>query len=125
MAFRVEYRSRLSHARPRARRRLCVRRTPSRIRALASRLGPPQGGIMSRRVGPTRPIAVLLPLVALIAASCAKKQETAENAPPPAESTHAAPAMTDANIAAIVLAADSIDIENGKTAKTKTKNAQV
>src|SRR5262245_59305754 len=65
--------------------------------------------------------------LALSAAGCAKKEEATPTAQtPPPEATSPAPAaMTDANIAAIVVAANTIDVENGELAKTKTKNAGV
>ena len=55
------------------------------------------------------------------ALSCAKKEETATTPPPAAETTPAA--LTDANIAAIVVAANTIDIKNAELAKSKSKNA--
>ena len=69
---------------------------------------------------------VLVLGLALVAVSCGKKDETSEKAaesipPPPA----AMAALTDANIAAIVLAANDADIANGNVAKDKTKNKEV
>jgi|RhiMetdeSRZDD1v2_1073273.scaffolds.fasta_scaffold134025_4 putative membrane protein len=72
--------------------------------------------------------AVLLTIVlALSAAGCAKQEEATPTAqtPPPEATTPAPAAMTDANIAAIVVAANTIDVENGELAKSKTKNASV
>jgi putative membrane protein len=69
-----------------------------------------------------------LGLLTFAAASCGKKESTPESSsttPAPAESTKAAPTITDANIAAIVVAANTADIENGKQAETKSKNADV
>jgi len=69
--------------------------------------------------------ALLILVVAL--ASCAKKQEsTAENTtPPPESSTPPTATLTDANIAAIVTAANDVDVKNGEMAKSKTKNTEV
>jgi len=80
---------------------------------------------MSRRIHSTRlTAAAVLVLFSFAAVSCAKKEETTQTTP--AESTQtAAPALTDANIAAIVVAADKIDIDNGNLAQSKSKNAQV
>lgn len=73
-------------------------------------------------------------LALLVFAGCGKKSETTTSSEstgtamtPPAESTATPPAaaLSDANIAAIVLAANSADIANGKAAKAKTKNADV
>jgi len=58
--------------------------------------------------------------------SCGQKQDqttaqTPEASPAPA----AAPALTDANIAAIVVTANTADIKNGEMAKTNSKNKAV
>lgn len=81
------------------------------------------------------PLVTALAWVALVAvAGCAKKStsETANestgtsmNTPAPAESTGAASGLTDANIAAIVVAANDADVSNGNAAKGKTKNVDV
>jgi putative membrane protein len=60
----------------------------------------------------------------LVAVSCAKKEDSssqtaAETTPPPPAT------LTDANVAAIVLAANDADIDNGNMAKDKTKNSEV
>ena len=57
-------------------------------------------------------------------ASCGKKESATEEAKENA-SEAAKPALSDANIAAIVVAANNADIDNGKQALTKTKNADV
>ena len=71
--------------------------------------------------------AVFVAALALLAASCGKKEESTQSTsstentvPPPTSST-----LSDANIAAIVLAANDADIANGNEAKGKTKNAEV
>ena len=68
-------------------------------------------------------------MLALFAASCEKKEsaekEAAEEKAPPAAEPAPAPALTDANIAAIVLTANKMDIENAKMALGKTKNPAV
>ena len=72
--------------------------------------------------------AVVLSLLALtmLAGSCGKKEESAETTPPPDTTSLPAPvALTDANIAAIVVAANTIDIENAQLAKSTSKNAAV
>ncbi|MGH7726686.1 MAG: DUF4142 domain-containing protein [Candidatus Eiseniibacteriota bacterium] len=62
-------------------------------------------------------------LASVLLPSCAKKTE---EAPPPVTETPApAPALTDANIAAIVVAANTIDIQNAELAKTKASNSAV
>lgn len=73
------------------------------------------------------------------APSCKKKEE-ASSAPPqaapavtesgsaaaePAPAEPAAPALSDAQIAAIVVAANQVDIDNGQLALKKSKNAEV
>jgi putative membrane protein len=68
-------------------------------------------------------------VVSLAFTGCAKK-ETAEQNPPAGDTTGMAPStdtsgLTDANIAAIVVAANSSDIKNGEQAKTKAMNAEV
>ena len=69
-------------------------------------------------------VALLMVLSVLGVGACAKKQEeTTAQTPPPSEPAPAA--VTDANIAAIVVAANTIDVENGELAKSKTKNAEV
>jgi len=84
-----------------------------------------------------RSALVILLLAAGALASCAQQQETTENsttnsmsgmAPESsaaAPSNTAAPALTDANIAAIVKTANDADIDNGKAARSTTKNLKV
>jgi putative membrane protein len=71
-------------------------------------------------------VALFASLLMIAVASCGQKQEqTAQTpestAPPPA----AVPALTDANIAAIVVTANTADIRNGEMAKTNSKNKAV
>jgi putative membrane protein len=70
-------------------------------------------------------VALFASLLMLAVVSCGQKQEqtaqTPESTPPPA----AAPALTDANIAAIVVTANTADIRNGEMAKTNSKNKAV
>ena len=77
-----------------------------------------------------RPALVLSFLaLALFAASCGKKEsaekEATEDKTSAAVVPPAAPALTDANIAAIVLTANKMDIENANMALGKTKSAAV
>ena len=70
--------------------------------------------------------SLVLGVLGLSAASCAKKESASEStSAAPAESTKAAPTLSDANIAAIVVAANTADIDNGKQAQLKSKNASV
>ncbi len=80
---------------------------------------------MLQSVYSSRPVVVLLALVLAVSlASCAKKQPAEQAAP--AETTATQPAApTDANIAAIVVAANTIDIKNAELARTTSKNAEV
>lgn len=55
--------------------------------------------------------------------SCANKQESSSATT--SEPAPVTPTITDANIAAIVVAANQVDIEAGQLAKTKSQNAQV
>lgn len=71
-----------------------------------------------------RPALLSLLVLALFAASCGKK-EAAEETPPPAATEPAPAPLTDANIAAIVVTANTIDIKNAEMAKAKSKNAAV
>ena len=89
---------------------------------------------MTRFVGRDPRVTSLLVALLLAAAvtSCAKKQETTENTtttetttPDTSSSTMAAPALSDANIAAIVVAANDVDIKAGQMAKSTSKNTQV
>lgn len=68
-------------------------------------------------------------MVVMLVASCEKKEsderEATEAKPPAAAEPAPAPALTDANIAAIVLTANMMDIENAKMALGKTQNAAV
>jgi putative membrane protein len=71
--------------------------------------------------------------------ACKKKKEEAASTPPPAapavtesgsaapapEPTPAAPALSDPQIAAIVVAANQVDIDAGQLALKKTKNPEV
>jgi putative membrane protein len=70
-------------------------------------------------------VATLLACLSLITVvSCGQKQEAAQT--PEASSTPApAPALTDANIAAIVVTANTADIHNAEMAKTSSKNKAV
>lgn len=71
-------------------------------------------------------MSLLLLGAAVIGTSCSSKStETASNTPPPESTATAAPALSDANIAAIVLAANDADIANGKQALGKSKDADV
>ena len=81
-----------------------------------------------------RPFCTALALaLVLVASGCAKKTETSSTtgaestaSTAPSESTGAAPGgLTDANIAAIVVAANSADIDTAKLAKSKSKNGDV
>jgi len=80
---------------------------------------------------PLRSVAfpLILGVLILACASCAKKESTSESTSatqtPTAETTSPPPAITDANIAAIVVAANTADIENGKQAESKSKDAAV
>jgi putative membrane protein len=56
--------------------------------------------------------------------SCGKK-ESAETEKPAVTEEAAKPPVTDANIAAIVVAANTADIENGKQAQAMSQNADV
>src|SRR5262245_3157294 len=89
---------------------------------------PEQGGTVLRTHWHfTRGGAAALLILAVALASCAKKQEsTAENTPPPPETSTppTATTLTDANIAAIVTAANDVDVKNGEMAKSKTKNTE-
>lgn len=72
--------------------------------------------------------SLALGVLGLSAASCAKKESASEStstSAAPAESTKATPTLSDANIAAIVVAANTADIDNGKQAQLKSKNASV
>jgi putative membrane protein len=74
----------------------------------------------------TRPTVVLsLMLLAIFAASCGKKEPEETSSTPPASQPAPAPALTDANIAAIVVAANTVDIQNAQVASSKSKNAAV
>ena len=71
-------------------------------------------------------VALFASLLMIAVVSCGQKQEQAaqtpeSTTPPPA----AAPALTDANIAAIVVTANTADIRNGEMAKTNSKNKAV
>jgi putative membrane protein len=77
-----------------------------------------------------RPVFVLTSLTLIIlAASCAKKESTGEQASTPAPAATSAPtptpALTDANIAAIVVVANTIDIKNAQMAESKSNNPAV
>ncbi len=86
-------------------------------------------------MSPIRRVTTLFATLFLVAAvsSCAKKTETTENtsATPagPDTSTSATPApattMTDGNIAAIVVAANDVDVKAGELAKSTSKNSKV
>jgi putative membrane protein len=77
-----------------------------------------------------RPAFVLaLPVLAMFAVSCGTKEQAQqrEGTTSPATTSQPAPAMalTDANIVAIVVAANSIDIKNGQMANSKSNNNAV
>ena len=70
--------------------------------------------------------SLVLGVLGLSAASCAKKESASEStSAAPAETTKAAPTLSDANIAAIVVAANTADIDNGKQAQLKSRNTSV
>ncbi len=71
-----------------------------------------------------------LGILTVALASCSKQgseSQTSSSTPPPAESTATAPAPTlsDANIAAIVVAANTADIDNGKQGQMRARSAEV
>jgi len=72
-----------------------------------------------------------LGILTVALASCSKQgseSQTSSSSAPPAESTATAapaPTLSDANIAAIVVAANTADIDNGKQGQTRAKNAEV
>jgi putative membrane protein len=72
-----------------------------------------------------------LGILSVALASCAKQgseSQTSTSTPPPAESTATAapaPTLSDANIAAIVVAANTADIDNGKQGQTRARSADV
>ncbi len=70
-------------------------------------------------------VVLSLLVLAVFTVSCAKKAE--EETPPPATTSEPAPteAVTDANIAAIVVAANTIDIKNAELANSKSTNSAV
>jgi putative membrane protein len=71
--------------------------------------------------------AVICCVAASTLAACAPANPEPASAPmaEPASASTAAPAMTDANIAAIVVTANTIDVQNGELALAKSSNAQV
>ena len=74
-------------------------------------------------------LGLSLLLLAMLAASCGKKNsagsETDAAKLPAATEQSTAPALTDANIVAIVLMANKMDIENARMALGKTKDPAV
>jgi putative membrane protein len=71
-------------------------------------------------------VVVLLVLVlAASVTSCAKKEEAETAAPQETTATQPASTLTDANIAAIVVAANTIDIKNAELAKVTSKSTAV
>lgn len=68
-------------------------------------------------------------LAVLIGIGCASTPQASEPAPATstaaASSSVSAPALTDAQIAAIVVTANQIDIDNGKLAESKSTNPEV
>ncbi len=70
-------------------------------------------------------VALLLLTLVALGASCAKTESTTEEHPAATTDATPAPALTDANIAAIVLKANNADIENAKLALGKTSNSAV
>ena len=86
---------------------------------------------MNDRARFVRMIAVASLLVTSVWAlsSCSKKEEASETSSTTSAdsmpSTPPAPTISDANIAAVVLAANDADISNGKQAQLKSKDADV
>ncbi|HYM82058.1 MAG TPA: DUF4142 domain-containing protein, partial [Candidatus Limnocylindria bacterium] len=68
---------------------------------------------------------MMLAVAALAITSCAKQQSTEETSSTTEMPPAAMPTVTDAQIAAIVVAANSADIENAKLAQSKSQNAEV
>ncbi len=66
-----------------------------------------------------------LALVALSAGACAPGTPAVASAPAPAPAAAPASTMTDADIAAIVVAANTIDVQNGELALSKSSNPEV
>ena len=71
------------------------------------------------------PAIALLAAVVLSACTGGNKDESATDTTPAVAPAPAAPAVTDPQIAAIVVAANNVDIEAGKMAQAKSKNAEV
>jgi putative membrane protein len=73
-----------------------------------------------------RPAALSILFVsALLAAGCGKKTETTAQTTPPADTAASTGGLSDANIAAIVLAANDAEIELGTLAESKGRSADV
>jgi putative membrane protein len=76
---------------------------------------------------------LLLGITAIVVAACSPKSETANTgdtaamsaAPSTSSAPAATPAVSDAQIAAIVVAANQVDIDAGQLAATKATNAKV
>lgn len=69
-------------------------------------------------------LALTLLILSLVAVSCGTRTEETST-PPPASEPAPTATLSDANIAAIVVAANTIDIKNGELARTKTRNDAV
>jgi putative membrane protein len=78
---------------------------------------------MMHRLSARGPVVALLALVLVASTtSCAKKKEEAQTAAPPeTTASQPAPTLTDANIAAIVVAANTMDIQNAELARAMSK----
>ena len=61
----------------------------------------------------------------LVACAPASPEPASAPTAAPSSASTAAPALTDANIAAIVVTANTIDVQNGELALAKSSNAQV
>jgi putative membrane protein len=89
-------------------------------------MSPAAFGATMRLFRRTTPYAVLACSLLLSAAGCGTKEssQSASNAPP-TEATTTAPALSDGAIAAIVIAANDADIDNGRQAESRSKDADV
>jgi putative membrane protein len=81
----------------------------------------------SRSMRLTSALAILL-AAALVASGCGKKtsdESAGTSTSTMTDTSTTPPALTDANVAAIVVAANDAEIDLGKLAQSKTKNQQV